>query len=153
MSEMTSTSSGRATTTDRAADVDSPTEPKRADLSLGDLAAELSEEISTLFRKEVELAKTEAREELGYAGKAAGFFGAAAVAGWLALLLLSLALAWLLDQELNTALSFAIVGALWAIAAIVFQGAARTKLAGVRGLPQTKQTIKEDVQWARAQQS
>ncbi|RPI11110.1 MAG: phage holin family protein, partial [Actinobacteria bacterium] len=105
MSEMTSASGGRATTAERAAEADASTQPKRAEASLGDLAAELSEEISELFRKEVELAKTEAREELGYAGKAAGFFGAAAVSGWLALLLLSLALAWLLDQELNTALS------------------------------------------------
>ena len=36
--------------------------------------------------------------------------GAGALAAWLALVMLSLALAWLLDQGLNTALLFAIVG-------------------------------------------
>ena len=73
----------------------------------------MTSDLSTLLRKEVERAKTEAREEIGQAGKAAAIFGAAGVAGWLALLMLSLAVAWLLDQALNTALSFAIVGIAW----------------------------------------
>ena len=73
----------------------------------------MTSDLSTLLRKEVERAKTEAREEIGQAGKATAIFGAAGVAGWLALLMLSLAVAWLLDQALNTALSFAIVGIAW----------------------------------------
>ena len=36
-----------------------------------------------------------------HAGKAAALFGGAAVAGWLALLMLSLAVAWLLDDEVS----------------------------------------------------
>jgi hypothetical protein len=132
---------------------DPDTQPKRPEATLGELFAEMTNELSTLFRKEVELAKTEAREDLNQAGRAGAFFGGAALAGWLALLMLSLALAWLLDQALNTALSFAIVGVLWAIAAFFFQRAGRSKLARVRGLPKTKETIKEDVEWAKAQKS
>ena len=79
--------------------------------------------------------------------------GAGALAAWLALVMLSLALAWLLDQGLNTALSFAIVGLLWAIAAAVLVTAGRRKLADLKTLPQTKETIKEDVAWAKAQTS
>jgi hypothetical protein len=136
-------------------DYDAPTQPKRPELSLGELVGELTGELSTLFHKEIELAKAEAREEAGHAGKAAALFGAAALAGWLALLLVSLAAAWVLDDEfdLDRGLSFAIVAAVWMIAAIVLQRVARARLARVRGLPQTKATIKEDVEWAKTQTS
>jgi hypothetical protein len=80
-------------------------------------------------------------------------FGGAAVAAWLALVLLSLAVAWLLDDALNRALSFAIVGALWAIAAFILQRSARSRLSALRGLSNTKQSIMEDVEWAKAQKN
>jgi hypothetical protein len=129
------------------------TQPKRPEASLGELVAEMTSDLSTLFRKEIELAKTEARDELRQACKAAGMLGGAGLAAWLALLLLSLALAWLLDQAVNTALAFAIVGVLWAVAGIILQRSGRGALAGVRGLPTTRDTIKEDVEWAKAQKS
>jgi uncharacterized membrane protein YqjE len=134
---------------------DPATQPKRPELSLGELVTEMTGEMSTLFRKEIVLAKTELREEAGHAGKAAAMFGGAALAGWLALLMLSLALAWILDDqaELDRAVSFAIVGALWLVAAIIFQAVGRSRLARVHGLPKTKATIKEDVEWAKAQTS
>jgi hypothetical protein len=132
---------------------DPATEPKRPEASLGELVSEMSSELSTLFRKEIELAKTEARDELKQAGKASGMFGGAALAGWMAVLLLSLALAWLLDQAMNTALAFAIVGVVWAVAAFILLRAGRNAFARVRGLPTTRDTIKEDVEWAKAQKS
>ena len=69
--------------------------------------------------------------------------------------MLSLALAWLLDDELgwDRALSFAIIGVLWVLGAFVMQAVGRSRLARVRGLPQTKESLKEDVQWAKAQNS
>jgi len=132
---------------------DPATQPKRPDASLGELLSEMTSDLSTLFRKEVQLAKTEAREEASRAGKAAAMLGVAALAAWLALVMVSLALAWLLDQGLNTALSFAIVGVLWAIAAAVLISAGRRKLADLKTLPQTTETIKEDVAWVKAQTS
>ncbi len=132
---------------------DPATEPKRREASLGELVSEVTSELSTLLRQEIELAKTEARDELKQAGKAGAMFGGAAVAGWLALLLLSLALAWLLDQAINTALAFAIVGVLWAVAAFIFLRSGRATVARVRGLPATRDSIKEDMEWAKAQKS
>ncbi len=129
------------------------TQPKRPEASLGELVSEMTGELSTLFRKEVELAKTEAREELSQAGGAAAMLGGAALAGWLALVMLSFALAWLLAQALNTALSFAIVGVLWVIAAFILQRSGRSRMSRLRGLPETRETIKEDVEWAKAQTS
>ena len=132
---------------------DLATEPKRADESLGALFSELSSELSTLFRKEIELAKTEAQEQATTAGKAGAMFAGAGLAAWLALVLLSFALAWWLDEAVHVAVAFLIVGAVWAIAAFMLQRTARSKLSALRGLQQTKQTIKEDVEWAKAQKS
>ncbi len=132
---------------------DPATEPRRPEASLGELVAEMTSDLSTLFRKEIDLAKTEAHEELKQAGKAGGMLGGAAVAGWLALLLLSLALAWLLDEVMHIALALAIVGVVWGVAAFVLQRTGRAALGRVRGLPTTRDTLKEDVEWAKAQKS
>jgi uncharacterized membrane protein YqjE len=132
---------------------DPDTQPRRPESSLGELLSEMTSELSTLFHQEIELAKTEARDEVAQVGKAGALIGGAALAGWMGLLLLSFALAWLLDEALDRALSFAIVGVLWAIAAVILQRRARAALEGLRGLPTTRQTIKEDLEWAKAQKS
>jgi uncharacterized membrane protein YqjE len=129
------------------------TEPKRAEMSLGELFGELTEELSTLFRQEVQLARTEATKEAGRMGRVAGMFGVAGVAALLGLSMLSMALAWLLDQAMNRALAFAIVGVLWAIVAAVLVARARRTAKDIEVLPVTKQTLKEDVEWAKAQRS
>ena len=132
---------------------DPATQPKRPDASLGELFSEMTGDLSELLRKEVQLAKVEAKEEVGRAGKAAAMLGAAGLAGWLALVMLSFALAWLLDQAMNTALAFAIVGVVWAIAAAVLVTNGRRQLKTVEVLPQTQETLKEDMAWAKAQTS
>jgi uncharacterized membrane protein YqjE len=132
---------------------DPATQPKRPEASLGELFSEMTSSLSELFRKEIELAKVEAREEVGRAGKGAAMLGAAGLAGWLALVMISFALAWLLDQAMNTALAFAIVGVLWAVAAAVLTSAGRGRLKTVEALPETQETLKEDVAWAKAQTS
>jgi F0F1-type ATP synthase assembly protein I len=126
-----------------------PTEPKRADATLGELFKEMTTELSGIFRQEVELAKVETREEVQRGSKAAAAMAVAGVGALLAVLFLSLALAWLLDQGLNTALSFLIVGLLWAIVAAVLISVGRKKLRQVRPLPETTASIKEDMQWAK----
>lgn len=132
---------------------DPATQPKRPELSLGELFGEMTSNLSTLMRQEIELAKVEAKEELGRAGKGAGMFAGAGLAGWLALVFLSFALAWLLDQGMNTALAFAIVGVLWAIVGAVLAMRAKAEMKKVEPLPTTVQTLKEDVRWAKEQKS
>ena len=131
-----------------------PTEPKAPEKSLGQLFSELTADLSTLLRKEVALAKVETKEEAGRAAKAGSMLGGGAFAGWFALLFLSFALAWLLDEWLHTALAFLLVGLVYAVvaAALVLRG--RARLQSVNPVPsQTVETLKEDVQWARAQRS
>jgi F0F1-type ATP synthase assembly protein I len=130
-----------------------PTEPKRADQSLGELFKEMSSELGDLFRQEVQLAKVEATSEVKRAGAAGGAIAAGAVAGLLVLMLASFALGELLDQAMNRALAFAIVAAIWAIAAAVLVSMGRKKLADVRGLPETKRSLEEDKEWAKSLKS
>ena len=131
-----------------------PTEPKAPEKSLGQLFSELTSDLSTLFRKEVELAKVEVKQEVTEAGKAGGMLGGGAFAGWFALLFLSFAVAWLLDEWMHTALAFLIVGLVYAVVAAVLVLRGRARLQSVTPVPQqTVETLKEDVQWARAQRS
>ena len=130
-------------------DIERPTEPKRPEASLGELFKEMTRELTGLFRQEVELAKVETRQEIQRGSKAGAAMAVAAVGAFLALLFLSLALALLIAQRLNTALSFLIVGVVWAIAAAVMIRIGRKKLREVRPLPETTASIKEDMQWVK----
>ena len=135
----------------RGDDLDPATQPLRPDSSVTELLGELAAQMSTLFRQELELAKVETKEEAKRAGRAAGMFGGAAVAALIGLLLASMALAWLLDQGLNTALSFGIVAVVWLLIGLVLALRGRRTMSEVQALPTTTATLKEDVEWAKAQ--
>jgi len=124
------------------------------DASLGELIGRMSQDLSTLMRKELELAKLEIKEEVGKAGKGAGMIGGTAVAGLLGLTLLSFAAAWGLAEIMPTGFAFLIVGLIYAIVAGGLFIAGRNELKNVRPVPeQTAETLKEDVQWAKQQLS
>lgn len=125
------------------------TEPKRAEQSLGELFSEMTSELGDLFRQEVELAKVEAREEVKRSAQAVAAMVVAAVGALLFLVFASAALAELLDQGVNRALSFAIVAVVWAIVAAVLLAAGRARLRQVRPLPETKRSLEEDKEWAK----
>jgi len=131
-----------------------PYEPREPDASLPELVSRLTDQSSTLFRKELQLAKTELRTEIRKAGRVGGMFGAAAVTGFLAILLLSFALAWALGdlEPLNPALGFLIVGVIYAVIAGVLGMQGKNKAEDIdTSLPETTESIKEDVQWAKNQ--
>lgn len=124
----------------------------RQERSIGDLFGELTRDLSTLLRKELELAKIELKEEVAKGGKAGGMLGGTAVAGMMSLLLLSFALAWGLAEIMPTGFAFLLVGLIYAAvaAALYFKG--KEELAKVRPVPeQTIETLKEDAAWARQQ--
>jgi len=133
-----------------ATDYAEATQPKQADKSLGDLFGELSSEFVDLMQTQLELAKTELRDEARQAGRTAGMFGAAAIAGYMALVLLSFAVAWGLATVMNPGWAFLIVGAIYAIAAAVLYMQGRERARDIRLVPEkTARSVKEDVQWAR----
>jgi hypothetical protein len=129
------------------------TEPLQPEKSLGELFGEFTGELGQRFRQEVELAKTEAKEEVKQAGMGVGTLAAAGVTGLLALSMLSMALAWLLDKGMDRGLAFGLVGLLWAIIAAVLAARGKQQASKVRPLPETVQSLKEDAQWAKAQKS
>ena len=122
-----------------------PTEttPTAGDRSLGELISEVTEDLSTLMRQEVELAKAEVQQSARRAGKAAGLLSGSAVAGHFALMFLSIALWWALGSAIGLGWSALIVGILWGIAAAVLGSAGRSSLKSVRGLPRTTATVKK----------
>jgi len=126
-----------------------PTEPKRPEQSLGELFKEMTSELSGLFRQEVELAKVETKDEVQRSAKAGASMAVGGVAALLCITFLSTALALLLDQALNTALSFLIVALLWGIAAAVLVMMGRKRMRTVQPLPETTASIKEDMEWAK----
>lgn len=122
--------------------------------SLGEIVGDLSHDLTTLVKQELELARTELKAEAAKAGKGAGMLGGAGVAGLLALILGSFALAYLLDNWMPVELAFLIVTLLWAIVGAVLAARGRKELKNANPqLPETQQTLKEDAQWARAQKS
>ena len=131
-----------------------PVDPKQPERSLGELFGQLGSDLGTLVRQEIELAKVETRREVHKATEAVGAFGIAGLAAFFTVMFASLALAWLLDQAMNTALAFLIVGVLWGIVAAVLFVAGRKRMARVNFVPQeTMETVKEDVQWIQAQKT
>jgi nitrate/nitrite transporter NarK len=128
-------------------------EPLRPEASLGELFTEMTTELGRLMHQEVELAKVEAKADMSRTAKVAAMMGAAGLAGWLGVLFVSLALAWLLDQAMNRALAFALVAVVWLIAAAVLYASGRRRAKDIEVLPTTIETLKEDVEWAKAQKS
>jgi uncharacterized membrane protein YqjE len=129
-------------------------EPREPDKSLAELISTMTSDLSTLMRKAVELAKLETKEELSGAAKAGGMLAGGALAAHLALLFLSFALAWLLDNWMPAEVAFLIVAVVYAVAAAVLITTGRDRLRRKNTVPeQTIETLKEDVQWAKAQRS
>lgn len=121
--------------------------------STGDLVKQLSEQTTTLVRKEIELAKVELSEKGKVAGKGAGMFGGAGVVGLLALGTLTAMILALLDKAMDFWVAALIVTVIYgAIAAVLaMSGRDRIKAATPPAPEQTVETVKEDVQWAKSQ--
>ena len=120
------------------------------DRSLSELLSEVTSELGTLFRKEVELARVETSEQVSRAAKAGGMLGAAAVIGFLDLILFSFAAAWALSEIVPEGVAFLIVAIVFAIVAGALAVAGKKRIASVNPVPnQTVQTLKADVQVAK----
>ena len=121
--------------------------------STGDLVKQLSEQTTTLVRKEIELARAELTEKGKVAGQGAGMFGAAAVVGLLALGALTTVILALLDKGMDLWVAALIVTVVYAAiaAALAMTGRDRVKQATPPAPEQTVETVKEDVQWAKSQ--
>jgi hypothetical protein len=107
--------------------------------SVGQLITEVSKDLSTLMRQELELAKAEMKAEAnkatqeikteaGKAGKGAGMLGGAGYAGHMVALFLSIALWWGLENLMDAGLAALIVAILWGIVGAVLYSMGRKEL-------------------------
>ena len=112
--------------------------------SVGQLLGEVSKDLSTLMRQELELAKAELKVEAKKAGQGAGMFGAAGFAGYMVLMFLSFALWWALANVMDTGLAALIVAVLWGVVAAVAFVLGRKKFAQVNPKPErTVETLQQ----------
>jgi hypothetical protein len=126
--------------------------------SVGSLIGQVTTDLSTLMRQELELAKAELRAEANKAtgevkaqaskaGKGAGMLGGAGFGGYMLALFLSLALMWALASAIPTGWAALIVAAVWGvIAAVLFvMGRKQLKTVDFSGLkqvnPKPEQTV------------
>ncbi len=123
----------------------------RVERTLGELFSDLSQQMSTLVRQEMLLAKTEMSTKMAGVGKDAAWAGIGAALGHAALLVASAAIVMLLmDLGLRAWQSAAIVAvALGVIAFVLVQGRmAALRRRDVRPV-QTIHSLKELSQWAK----
>jgi uncharacterized membrane protein YqjE len=119
-------------------------EPAGADQSLGDLVALAAKDVSQLIRYEIDLAKTELKDDAQRVGIAAAGFGLAAFIACVVLILLSIALALGLHAlGIWDWAAFLIVAGLYVVLAGVGVGIAWLKLNRLSGLRQTRKTVSE----------
>lgn len=135
-------------------DVDLTVEPAKPEKSIGDLLSDMTTDLSTLVRQEMELAKEEMKVEVNKAGKAGAGFGAAAVIGLLAGVGLVLTLGFALDAFLWRWVAFLVVTIVLGAIAAALGMAGKKKIDELNPKPEkTIQTLKEDKQWLSEQKS
>jgi uncharacterized membrane protein YqjE len=120
------------------------------DRGFGELVKELAGQTSTLVRQEIRLAQAEVTEKGKTAGRGAGMLAGAAVAGLLGLGALTALVIIALDGALALWLAALIVTVIWlVIAAVLAQSGRKSLKASTPPAPQTVETVKEDIQWAK----
>ncbi|MBW3594412.1 MAG: phage holin family protein [Actinobacteria bacterium] len=121
-----------------------------SDKSAGQLMKEVTEDLSTLFRKEIELAKQEIGQSVAEKVKGAVIIAIAGTLAFFALIFVLLAIRdgfdtflWTWLADLATAALLLVIGAVGALFA-------KNKLTKPISAEKTKQTIKDDVQMMKS---
>jgi len=117
--------------------------PPDSRASVGELFSDVAEDLSTLMRQEVELAKAELRQSATRAGKGAGLLAGAGISGHMVLLFASVAAWWSIGDVTGHGWSALIVAAIWLVIAAALGLMGRREISAVPGIPQTTQTAKQ----------
>ena len=126
--------------------------PDARERPIGDLVKDLAGQTSTLVRQEIQLAQAELSSKGKTAGRGVGMLVGAAIAGLLALIALTWGLIAALDTGLPLWLAALIVMLLWGVVGAVLATRGRKELQqATPPVPQTVETVKEDIQWAKTQ--
>ena len=119
-------------------------EPAGDGQSLGDLVALAARDVSQLIRYEIDLAKSELKDDVQRIGLAGALGGVAAFVACLVLVLLSIALAFgLIALGIWPWAAFLIVSGAYILFAVLVLGIAYLKLRRLSGLKKTRETVSE----------
>jgi hypothetical protein len=112
--------------------------------SVGQLIGEVSRDLSSLMRQELELAKAELKTEAAKTGKAAGMLGGAGFAGYMVLLFLSVALWAGLANVMDAGWAGLIVAGVWAVIGTVLAVTGRSTMRSLHPKPErTVETVQQ----------
>ena len=126
--------------------------PDARERPIGELVKDLAGQTSTLVRQEIQLAQAELTSKGKVAGRGVGMLVGAVIAALLALIALTAGLIAALDTALPLWLAALIVMLLWGIVGAVLATRGRKELEqATPPVPQTVETVKEDIQWAKTQ--
>jgi hypothetical protein len=105
-----------------------------------------------LVREEIALARAEIRDEISAARRIAIGFSAAALLGMIGVVILCIALGGAIADVIDAPpwVGYGIVALLLGGAAFLIYSRARTRLANVRALPQTRESVRETMGWIRS---
>lgn len=131
-----------------------PLDNRAGQPSLGELFGELSEDLGTLVRKEIELARVETTEKVSTAVRSAVTLVAGGLVAYAGVIVILIAVAILLGNFMPYWLSSLVVGLVVAIIGAVMIVSGKNTLANMNIVPQkTVDTLKEDARWAKEQVS
>ncbi len=124
------------------------------DPSLGTLFSELSTDLSTLVRQEIELARTETTEKVNTAARSAGALVAGGLVAYAGVIVVLIGVAILLGELMPLWLATLIVGLVVLVIGAIMAISGKNKLANLNIVPEkTVETLKEDARWAKEQVS
>ena len=132
-----------------------PTDNELRERPLGEVAKDLTSDLSLLVRQEIELAKAEMTQKGRTAALGASMFGGASIVGLCAAGALTASLVLVFSLFLPEWAAALIIGAALAATAYLLVRKGRERLADAgKPIPeQTIETVKEDVEWAKTQAS
>jgi len=121
-------------------------------VSLGALFSDLSADLSTLVRKEIDLAKAETMEKATAAGRNIAMIAAGGLVAYAGVITLIIALAIALGSWMPYWLSALIVGAIVLIVGVVLMQSGRSALQQMSMAPKkTIATMKDNSEWVKEQ--
>jgi hypothetical protein len=120
------------------------------DRSIGELLREVYQDAMTMVDRQIALAKSEARAAVQAAGRGAAIIGAGALVGLVGFIYLMLAVVYGLSRVMPDWAAAGLVGLVLAVAGgvAIWLGARQLK-AAAQPLPETRETLREDAQFAR----
>lgn len=118
--------------------------------SAGEIVQDVMRDVGEVVRGEMRLAKAEVGEKVSKAGKAGGYFGAAALCGVMGFACLVLACVAGMALVMPVWLAALIMSLLLVCIGAAAYAGGKAKLKEVNPVPErTVQTIKDDIQWAK----